>query len=193
MTDDTHLIHRARHGDRDAIAALYRQHVDAIHRYVRYRVPDAAAAEDLTAEVFLRMVEGLPLYHQNGAPFEAWLYRIAAARVADYYRRRQRRPQETLTDDEPDRAELPEGWLQAEEEQTALRGALRQLSAEQQDVLLLRFVERKSHAEVAALLGKSVTAIKSTQHRALSRLAELMGLSEKARHYLRGKHHDEFA
>jgi DNA-directed RNA polymerase specialized sigma24 family protein len=59
-------------------------------------------------------------------------------------------------------------------------------------VLLLRFVERKSHAEVAALLGKSVTAIKSTQHRALNRLAELMGLSEKARHYLRGEH-DEFA
>jgi RNA polymerase sigma-70 factor (ECF subfamily) len=193
MTDDTHLIHCARHGDRDAIAALYRHHVDAIHRYVRYRVPDTAAAEDLTAEVFLRMVEGLPRYYQNGAPFEAWLYRIAAARVADYYRRRKRRPQESLTDAEPDRAELPERRLQNEEEQTALRAALRQLSAEQQDVLLLRFVERKSHAEVAALLGKSVTAIKSTQHRALSRLAELMGLSEKARHYLRGKHHDEFA
>jgi RNA polymerase sigma-70 factor (ECF subfamily) len=193
MHADPHLIHRARQGDPDAIAALYRHHVDAIHRYVRYRVPDTPAAEDLTAEVFLRMVEGLPRYHQNGAPFEAWLYRIAAARVADYYRRRKRRPQESLTDAEPDRAELPERRLQDEEEETALRIALRQLSAEQQDVLVLRFVERKSHAEVAALLGKSVTAIKSTQHRALNRLAELMGLSEKARHYLRGKHDDEFA
>jgi RNA polymerase sigma-70 factor (ECF subfamily) len=193
MHADPHLIHRARQGDPDAIAALYRHHVDAIHRYVRYRVPDTPAAEDLTAEVFLRMVEGLPRYHQNGAPFEAWLYRIAAARVADYYRRRKRRPQESLTDAEPDRAELPERRLQDEEEETALRIALRQLSAEQQDVLVLRFVERKSHAEVAALLGKSVTAIKSTQHRALNRLAEMMGLSEKARHYVRGKHDDEFA
>jgi RNA polymerase sigma-70 factor (ECF subfamily) len=193
MHADPDLIHRARQGDPDAIAALYRHHVDVIHRYVRYRVPDAPAAEDLTAEVFLRMVEGLPRYNQNGAPFEAWLYRIAAARVADYYRRRQRRPQEALTDAEPDRAEPPERRLQNEEEETALRTALRRLSAEQQDVLLLRFVERKSHAEVAALLGKSVTAIKSTQHRALNRLAEMMGLSEKARHYLRGKPNDEFA
>jgi RNA polymerase sigma-70 factor (ECF subfamily) len=193
MHADSNLIHRARQGDPDAIAALYRHHVDAIHRYIGYRVSDTAAAEDLTADVFLRMVEGLPRYHQNGAPFEAWLYRIAAARVADYYRRRKRRPQESLTETEPDRAELPEGRLQNEEEQSALRTALRLLSAEQQDVLLLRFVERKSHAEVAALLGKSVSAIKSTQHRALNRLAELMGLSEKARHYLRGKHDDEFA
>lgn len=189
MNDEPRLIYRARRGDRDAIATLYRQHVDAIYRYVSYRVSDAAAVEDLTAEVFLRMVESLPGYTLNGAPFEAWLYRIAGARVADYYRRQTRRPQEALSEYEPDRAESPEGVLQDAEEQDELRAALDQLSDEQQYVLIMRFVERKSHAEVASLLGKSVTAIKSAQHRALNRLAELMGLNGKARHYLRG--HDD--
>ena len=77
------LIERARTGDTDAVAALYRLHAPAIFRYIAYRVPTEADAEDLTAEVFLRMVEGLPAYRSEGAPFEAWLYRIAAARVAD--------------------------------------------------------------------------------------------------------------
>jgi RNA polymerase sigma-70 factor (ECF subfamily) len=181
------LIYRACDGDREAIAALYRAHVQAIYRYISFRVPDAALADDLTAEVFLRMVEGLPRYSVNGAPFEAWLYRIAAARVADYYRRRNRRPQEPLSDQEPDRTVSPEGEIQSAEEKDELRAALRLLSDEHQDILLLRFVERKSHAEVAEMLGKSVSAVKSAQHRALTRLADLMGMDQKGRHYLRGE------
>lgn len=186
--EEASLIQRACRGDRDAIAMLYQQHIQAIYRYVSYRVSDCAAADDLTAEVFLRMVEGLPTFTLNGAPFEAWLYRIAAARVADYYRVRTRHPETLLSDMEPDRAASPEGVLQVAEEQAELRAALHQLSEEHQDILLLRFVERKSHDEVALLLGKSVTAIKSAQHRALARLAELLGSDGKARHYLRGIH-----
>ena len=183
----THLIHRACNGDRDAIAALYRAHVQAIYRYISYRVPDAALADDLTAEVFLRMVESLPQYRVNGAPFEAWLYRVAAARVADYYRRRKSRPQEVLSDNEPDRSDSPEGVIQYAEEKDELRAALRQLNDGQQDILILRFVERKSHAEVAEIVGKSVSAVKSAQHRALNQLAHLMGIEHKGRHYLRGE------
>lgn len=185
--EETRLIESARQGSPEATAALYQEYVQPIYRYVSYRVPENAAAEDLTAEVFLRMVEGLPAYHQNGVPFEAWLYRIAAARVADYYRDRVRHPQEALSDLEPSHAVSPESSLQVQEEEVALRTALSTLSDEYQDILVLRFVERKSHAEVATLLGKSVTAVKSTQHRALTRLAELMGVNGKTRHYLRGE------
>lgn len=184
--DEARLVKRAKRGEREAIATLYRRYAPAIHRYVGYRVPEHAAVEDLTAEVFLRMVEGLPRYRLNGVPFEAWLYRIAAARVADYYRKRSRHPEEKLSDAEPDNGMSPEGKLQVQEEQAELRAALRQLSPEHQDILLLRFVERKSHAEVASLLGKSVTAVKSAQHRALCNLAELLGSDGKMRHYLRG-------
>jgi len=185
--DEARLIDRARQGDRESIGALYQKYVQAVYRYVSYRVPEYAAVEDLTAEVFLRMVEGLPKYKLNGVPFEAWLYRIAAARVADYYRTASRHPQQALSEVEPAPLVSPEGMLQIEEEERALRAALRELSDEHQDILLLRFVERKSHAEVALLLGKSVTAIKSAQHRALTRLAELMGSNGKTRHYLRGQ------
>lgn len=184
--DEARLINRARRGDRDAIANLYQQYVQAIYRYIHYRVPQNTAADDLTAEVFLRMVEGLPNYKLNGVPFEAWLYRIASARVADFYREQSRHPQEALSETEPDRSVSPESRVQTTEERAELRAALQQLSEEYQNILLLRFVERKSHAEVADIVGKSVSAVKSAQYRALGQLADLLGSDGKVRHYLRG-------
>lgn len=186
-TSEQQLIRRAQGGDGEAVAALYRRHVDAIARYIAYRVPDDAIVEDLTAEVFLRMVEGLPTYRHTGAPFEAWLYRIAAARVADYYRRQAHAAEDAL--DENSVAEVPalEFDLSQQEEFDTLRAALQQLSDEQQTILLLRFVERKSHEEVARILDKSEQAVATAQHRALKKLAELLGTDKRDRHYLRGR------
>jgi RNA polymerase sigma-70 factor (ECF subfamily) len=178
-----HIIQRAKKGDRDAIAVLYQQYVSIIYRYIAYRIPTTTDAEDLTAEVFLKMVEGLPGYRLTGVPFEAWLYRIAAARVADFYRRK--KPIGELSDSLTDSKPLPEEMLQNAQELDVLRRVLRQFSEEEQDILILRFVERKSHKEVAEIIGKSVTAVKSAQHRALIQLAGLFG-EEKVRHYLRG-------
>ena len=86
-------IERAQAGDDEALAALYRQFVQTIYRYIYYRVSSQQDAEDLTAEVFVKMVEALPSYQITGAPFEVWLYRVAQARVFDFYRRKGRRPQ----------------------------------------------------------------------------------------------------
>ncbi len=183
------LIQRARKGDEQAIADLYQMFARMIYRYIAYRVPTEADAEDLTAEVFLKMVEGLPSYRVTGAPFEAWLYRIAAARVVDYRRRQNRRPQTALAESMADTGPLPEEQMQQHSEVAKLREALAGLSDEQQTILLLRFLEGKSHREVAVILGKSETAVKTAQHRALTRLATLLGSAEKARHYLRG--HDD--
>jgi len=149
---------------------LYRRYVPAITRYIAYRVSDEAVVEDLTAEVFLRMVESLPQYRITGAPFEAWLYRIAATRVADYYRYGDRVPGqlgETLSSGDPP---LELTILEREEFET-LRAALRQLTGEQQMILILRFIERKSHREVAAIVGKSERAVAAAQHRALKKLS----------------------
>ncbi len=184
---DQVLIEQARQGDSDAVAALYRRYVRAITRYVAYRISDDALVEDLTAEVFLRMVEGLPAYQITGVPFEAWLYRIAAARVADYYRARQRHPEEALTETLHSSQPPAETNLQEREELDELRAALAQLSEEHQTILILRFVERKSHEEVAAITGKSVRAVATAQHRALRRLAELLGTDKMSRHYIRGE------
>jgi len=186
-TPDHLLISRAQQGDADAVASLYHRYVQAVTRYIAYRVSDDIVVEDLTAEVFLRMVEGLPHYHVTGAPFEAWLYRIAAARVADYYRERYRYPDEALSDGLRDGHSSLELGVQQREELEELRAALSQLSHEQQTILILRFVERKSHEEVALILNKSVDAIATAQHRALKRLAELLGTEKSRRHYLRGK------
>ncbi|MCZ7543504.1 MAG: sigma-70 family RNA polymerase sigma factor [Anaerolineae bacterium] len=169
-----------------AVAALYQAYADAIFRYIAYRVPTSEDAEDLTAEVFVKMVEGLPGYRLTEAPFEAWLYRIAAARVIDFRRKMMRRPQQALSEQLTDDAPSPEAEVQGHQEFETLRDALAQLGDEHQTLLILRFVERKSHEEVAAILDKSVSAVKSAQHRALSQLAALLGADQKARHYLRG-------
>lgn len=178
------IIQRAKKGDAEAITELYQRYAPVIYRYIGYRTPTTTDAEDLTAEVFLKMVEGLPSYRLTGVPFEAWLYRIAAARIADFYRRKKPVDQlpESLTDNKP----LPEEVLQNSQELDNLRGVLRQFSEDEQNILILRFVERKSHKDVAEIMGKSVTAVKSAQHRALIQLAAMFG-EDKVRHYLRGE------
>jgi RNA polymerase sigma-70 factor (ECF subfamily) len=188
-TPDYILIQRAQQGDEDAVASLYRRYVPAITRYVGYRVSDNAVVEDLTAEVFLQMVEGLPRYRITGAPFEAWLYRIAAARVADHYRFSAReQSDENVPDDSLGDGQVSlELSFQQREELDMLRAALSLLTDEQQTILILRFVERKSHDEVAQILGKSTRAIATAQHRALKKLAELLGTNKTGRHYIRGR------
>jgi RNA polymerase sigma-70 factor (ECF subfamily) len=188
MSDDVtrKLIDRAKNGDSGAIATIYQTHVGMIFRYIAYRVGSDEDAEDLTGEVFVKMVESLPRYQHTGAPFEAWLHRIAAARVADFYRLRNRQQEIALTENLQSERISPEERLVNAQEQAELRAALRELSEEEQTVLIYRFVERKSHKEVAEIIDKSVSAVKSIQHRALIRLASLMGSEEKVRHYLRG-------
>jgi RNA polymerase sigma-70 factor (ECF subfamily) len=184
------LVLRAQQGDRTAVEELYQHYAPAIYRYVYYRVSSADDAEDLTAEVFVQMIKGLPKYRFTGVPFEAWLYRIAAARIIDFRRRSRRRPQAELTEAVADAGVLPEDRVQDAQEVETLRAALSQFSDEEQTLLILRFVERKSHQEVAEVLGKSPAAIKSMQHRTLTRLATLLGSDSKARHYLRGGSHE---
>lgn len=186
--DIASVVLRAQNGDRDSVALLYQMYSTSIYRYIAFRTPTAEDAEDLTAEVFIRMVEGLAAYRLTQAPFEAWLYRIAAARVADFYRQRRRQPNAELNDSMLDSEPLPEDQIEQRQLFATVREALQQLSEEHQTILILRFVERKSHEEVAALLGKSMTAVKSAQHRALNQLTALLGSDQKIRHYLRGQH-----
>ena len=188
--DFSDLISRAQKRDSEAVAQLYRRYSDLIYRYIAYRVPTTEDAEDLTAEVFVNMLDALPKYKQTGAPFEAWLYRIAAARVADFHRKRKRQSMGEIPEDIRDDNPLPEENVQKQQEIERLRKALSALNEEQQTVLLLRFVNHKSHQEVSEAIGKSETAVRSIQHRALRELAKQLGSEDKARHYLRGGGHE---
>jgi RNA polymerase sigma-70 factor (ECF subfamily) len=169
--EEQRLVAQAKRGDREAFAALYRAHVQAIYRYLSHRLNDRELADDLTGDVFVRAIEGLKEYTDTGRPFLAWLYRIAHARLVDHYRRTSRRPTESDVEDVPIPVEM--NWddrLLRQHAATALRDAIAQLTDEQQDVVILRFVEGHRLEAVAQLLGKNANAIKALQHRALKAL-----------------------
>ena len=171
---ENRLILQAKQGDKQAIAALYNGHVDAIYRYVWPRVRDETIAEDLTAQVFLKALEGLPAYEPSGKPFLAWLYRIAYARVVDHWRKQERRATLPLEDTMPAREPRPMDLLEAEDDWVTAVDLLAQLTDDQQEVLMLRFIGEMSLSEVAETMGKTLGATKAVQHRALASLARLL-------------------
>ncbi|MEK6573498.1 MAG: sigma-70 family RNA polymerase sigma factor [Chloroflexota bacterium] len=174
LEEEAKLVSGAKAGDSEAFGRLYRAYVQSIHRYLFLRLSDTSLAEDLTAEVFLRAVDGLPRYIQRGLPFGAWLFRIARDRLVDYYRQSARRPRAELDDDLP--SDLPEPSDSAVDSETAetLREALAELTDEQRDVIQFRFMEEWSLEETARVMNKSVNAVKALQHRALNVLNRFM-------------------
>ena len=170
--NEQRLIAQAQKGDEEAVTLLYETHVDAIFQYIRYRVDSKSTAEDLTSEVFLRMVRGLAGYRDQGLPFRAWIFRIAANLIIDYYRQRKKGSDIPLSDEhESDETDPFERMAQSEEQQQ-LQLAIRTLPEAYQDLLLLRFVENLPHTEIAQIMNKSADALRAMQHRALKALAE---------------------
>ncbi len=174
MRDEEWLVRRAKEYDREALTQLYRRHVSAIYRYIHLRVGRADLAEDLTADVFLKMLEGIESFDYRGVPFAAWLFRIAHDRVVDYFRRQAGK--ETLSLSEWLRApgEGPAATMEAALARERLRQAFWRLTGEQQQVIILKFGEGLTNAEVGRLLGKSEGAVKSLQHRALVSLRRFL-------------------
>jgi len=169
------LIERAQQGDKSAVSILYEAYVQGIFQYISYRVESDTVAEDLTGDVFLRMVRGLAEYKYTGAPLGAWLYRIAANRIADYYRENRYGTAIAISEEtESDSSDLFSDMAQ-KEEQTHLREALQSLSEDYQNVLILRFIKDMPHAEVAEAMGKTESAVRIMQHRALKALAGVLG------------------
>jgi RNA polymerase sigma-70 factor (ECF subfamily) len=185
LEEENGLVGRAIKRDAAAFGLLYESHLDRIYRYVYYRVGTTGEAEDLTEIVFLKAWEAIDRYQPRGVPFVAWLYRLAHNLVIDTYRsRRQTIPLDDLTEaEEPgaDVIDLVEEKLDAEQ----VRLALRTLSAEHQQLIVLRFVEGLSHAEVAEITGKSEGAMRVVQYRALQMLAKALqvdgGMANNAR------------
>jgi RNA polymerase sigma-70 factor, ECF subfamily len=166
------LVERARRGEAEAVAELYRLHSPAIFRYFFFRVRERAMAEDLTGEVFVKMVEGLPRYEERGHPITAWLFRIAHDRFVDHHRRAALRPTEPLADTQVATELGTEAQAIERAQQQQLWQLMGSLTEEQQTVIQLRFIEGYSLEDCARLLHKSTGAIKSLQHRALRQLGQ---------------------
>jgi RNA polymerase sigma-70 factor (ECF subfamily) len=165
------LVQRAKRGDPAAVAEIYERHSPAIFRYFLYRVRERETAEDLTGDVFVKMVEGLSRFEDRGAPLAAWLFRIAHDRAVDHHRRAALRHTEAIPDDLAAASPGPDSLAQQRVEAQRLQAQMAALTDEQRTVIQLRFIEGYSLEECAQLLGKSTGAIKALQHRALRQLA----------------------
>lgn len=168
------LIERAKLYDPDALREIYERFSPGIYRYIYYRVGDAELAEDLRADVFLRMLEGIERFDYRGWSISAWLYRIAHDRVVDHLRRQRRRQHVALDEQWIDSSDGPDEVLLNRLDREDLRRAILQLTEEQQQVILLRFIEDLSLKEVAQIVGRTEGAIKALQHRGLQSLLRLL-------------------
>jgi RNA polymerase sigma-70 factor (ECF subfamily) len=166
--DIRRLVERAQDGDRAALEELYLIHFDRIYSYLHMTVGNRHDAEDLTTQTFLRMLEAIKRFRWQAVPFSAWLFRIAHNLSMDHFRSTRRvQPEKDVP--EPEGAEADSAELEALQAigRQSLLELIEGLSAEQQQVLTLKFVFNFSNAEVAAILGKTEGAVKSLQHRAL--------------------------
>jgi RNA polymerase sigma-70 factor (ECF subfamily) len=172
---DDGTIERARAGDQQALAAVYDWYLPRVYRYILSRLGDVAEAEDLTEDIFLRMLGAIADYKRTGVPFSAWLFRIARNHLVSYYRKNGNRKdhgtlQETMADSRPDPASIVETQLMLGE----VAQAVQRLPDAQRDVIALRFAVGLSIAETAQVLGKRQGNVKALQHKAVTRLQKIL-------------------
>ena len=177
---NTDLIRKATEGDEAVMSALYERYRESVFRYLYYRVGDRHAAEDLTSEVFERMLRFIGNFNPPSSSFQAWLFQIARNLAIDHSRRMKVRNhlplEENVIDTKYDVDKTVERRLNSE----MLAKALRKLTEEQRDVIIMRFVSGMPIAETARTLHKSEDAVKGLQRRALITLRDILSELEVA-------------
>jgi RNA polymerase sigma-70 factor, ECF subfamily len=172
------MVARAMAGDELALIAIYQWYKPKVQRFLHYRIGNQQAAEDLTTEVFLRVLRHLPDYRFRNSSFRAWLFQIARNLAVDYFRKQSVRNHEPLDEALVASGLTPETEAAKSMLSSELKSALSQLTEAQFDVIVMRFISDLPIAEVAEGLGKSESAVKSLQARGLKALYELMSERE---------------
>lgn len=159
-----------------ALSELYDRYELKIYSYIYRRTNEQVLAEDLTAQVFLKMLEAIRNERAWHSSFSGWLYRIAHNLVIDHYRRRDRQPQVALDDVPimPDYSENPIETAELRIDAEMLRAAIRRLTDDQAQVVSLRFLEGYSFSEIAGMMDKTEGAVKALQHRAFATLRQYL-------------------
>ncbi len=170
--DEAQLVRRAVARDADAFGGLYELYIDRIGRYIFYKIGSREEAEDLTEQVFLKAWENIHTFRGEPSAFPVWLFRLAHNLVIDYHRTRRETAalHEFIEDERP----LPEEEVGARLDSEMLRRAITRLTPEQQQVVILRFVEGLPHAQVAAIMGKNEVAVRGIQYRAIVALQRIL-------------------
>jgi RNA polymerase sigma-70 factor (ECF subfamily) len=168
------IIQNAKAGDAASFGTLYDLYMPRIYRFVFLRTHRREDAEDLTHQVFMSAWQNLHRYESRGFPFGSWLYRIASNAVIDHYRTAKTHapleavPEELLA--EPNRmGEAVDTAIDV----NRVRAMLTKLEPDQQNVLLMKFVDDMSNREIAEVLEKTEGAVRVIQHRAIKKLREL--------------------
>lgn len=182
LENEQKLVSRAKQGEAASFGVLYDYYASQLYRFIYLKVSEKSQAQDILHEVFLSAWKNIKIYQDQGLPFSSWLYQIARNRIIDFYRSRKN----NLSLDEVATAETKLGLVTAPEifivEQrlalTQIRKALRQLSEEQQNIIILRFINDLAPVEIAAALGKSEGAVRLLQHRALQKLRKILNNHE---------------
>ena len=161
--------------DPQVIGAIYDKYFPEVYRYVRYRLNDQHAAEDISSEVFLRLLEAVQNRRGPKANLKGWLLSTAAHILTDHLRRHYRRPIEALPEDLLDHSSLASDEYDRREQTRDFQNAYARLTPEQQHVLALRFGEGYSLEETAIVLNENINAVKALQFRALAALQRSIG------------------
>lgn len=173
--DERHALDGLQRLDSQAIGAIYDQYFSEVYRYVRYRINDDAAAEDIASDVFVRLLEAVQKKQGPQSSLKGWLIATASHAVNDHLRKQYRRPVEALSDALPDSASSVHSEVDSREQNRLVQSAYTQLTPEQQHVLALRFGQGYSIEETAAHLKKNINAVKALQFRALASLQRQIG------------------
>ncbi len=182
LLEDETLIDRATAGDREAFGELYERYINRVYRHVFYMVNDVDVAQDLTEQTFLRALEAIQRYEKRGIPLLAWLLRIAR-NLSLNNQRVQRNNSSIWKNSEDAVAASPESCCEAKLNGEEVRQAVGALEGDQRQVIVLRFMDGLSYADVARVLGKSVGAVRVAQYRALRALRRRLEDGNLGQHY----------
>jgi RNA polymerase sigma-70 factor (ECF subfamily) len=173
VSSDTELLQRARQLDFQALAQVYDLFSPGLYRYAMRRLGDQNLAEDCVAETFSRFLHAVRSHRGPDDHLQAYLYRMAHNWISDHYRHRPP-PDTELNEEVRDDGIAPEESVELRGQQHRIRSALKQLTPDQQQVILLKYLENWENEEIALAMKKPVGAIKSLQHRALAALQRIL-------------------
>jgi RNA polymerase sigma-70 factor (ECF subfamily) len=163
----------------DKLTKIYDEFHIPIYRYIYRQVSDVETARDLTSEVFQRLLQSVRRGSGPNHQLSAWLYRTAHNLVIDFYRRQQHRQHQPLQEEMPNPSSSPAEIADQTISADNVRAALKELTSDQRQVILLKFMEEKTNQEAAEIMQKPLGAIKSLQHRALAAMQKLLAPSEE--------------
>lgn len=174
---DMSLVEQAKQSDKEALGKLYDLFVDRVYRFVYFRVGLREDAEDVTEQVFVKVVTKIKTYEDRGLPFEAWLFRIVRNQLTDFYRAR--RGKNVALDEAIeviDPTPLPEERVETKLQYEAVLAQLPNLPQSYQDIILFKFVEELENEEISIIMEKPVDQVRVLQSRAIAKLKTLLSL-----------------